>query len=241
MTFAKGYRGDPLRIYQYWLGVEPDGVYGSLTFDATKKFQKSMNVPDTGTLSNNTLAMIDRMYPNDLPYIREAKGYLGITELDVDGNGTSDNRGFEIDKMIKHVWGWYDLSDPKKQGIPWCAAFVCYILHKAYGNRFSFKSASARETLDYAKRNMTREVRSTKDFRRDEIIIGGWVNANGQGHVYFIDPVATLILEPSNSGYFRTIEGNTNRAGSREGDSVYMKKRTLRTPAGSRAYAFRIP
>jgi hypothetical protein len=240
MNFTKGYTGDAIRIYQYWLGLVPDGVFGQKTMDATKRFQKSMNMPDTGVMYNSTLAMIDRMNGVDVPYIRTAKEYLHVREADVDGDGRGDNRGAEIDRMIRHVWSWYDLSDGGKAGIPWCAAFVCYILHKASNGKFAFKSASARETLEHARSRMSREIRKPSDLRRHEIAIGGWVTAKGTGHVYFIDPVSTLVLEPSNSGYFRTIEGNTDRDGSREGDGVYMKKRSLRTPAGTRAYAFRI-
>lgn len=232
-----GYKGNELKPYQYLLNVVPDGDFGKKTLEATLNFQRSMNVPQTGNIDRVTQNLLYRNF-GDPSYIRVAREYLGTKEKDVDGDGTPDNRGEKIDKFIKHVWSWYDLSDSKKHGIPWCAAFVCYILHKSTNGKFTFKSASARETIQYAKDNLIRQVSKHSDLRYGEVVIGGWVNKSGFGHVYFVDPLNTLEMQTKNTT-FSTIEGNTNGAGSREGDGVYQKKRILNSPSGNKFYAFK--
>jgi peptidoglycan hydrolase-like protein with peptidoglycan-binding domain len=234
----QGFKGNEIKPFQYLLQVVPDGDFGRKTLEATLNFQKSMNIPQTGEVDRITQNILYRTY-GDPPYIKTAREYIGVTELDIDGDGVTDNRGVEVDKFIKHVWSWYDLSDQKKKGIPWCAAFVCYILHKSTHGKFSFKSASAKDTIEYAKKNLIREVNKHSDLRFGEIVIGGWVNRSGFGHVYFVDPLNTLENQ-SNIKTFTTIEGNTSGVGSREGDGVYQRKRVLNSPSGNKFYAFKI-
>lgn len=233
-----GYKGNDLKPYQYLLNVVPDGDFGRKTLEATLNFQKSLNIPQSGIINRSTQNLLYRTHGDPI-YVKMAREYLGTKEIDVDGDGSPDNRGQKVDKFIKHVWSWYDLSDPTKEGIPWCAAFVCYILHKSTNGKFTFKSASARETIQYAKNNLIREVSKHSDLRFGEVVIGGWVNKSGFGHVYLVDPLNTLEIQSSIST-FSTIEGNTSGAGSREGDGVYQRKRSLNSPSGNKFYAFKI-
>jgi len=78
-------------------------------------------------------------------------------------------------------------------------------------------------------------VTNINQLRRDTIVIGGWVNDNGFGHVYIVDPIESLMQNIPDKVV--TIEGNTNNAGSREGDGLYNKVRNI---ANNTIYQFKL-
>lgn len=103
-------------------------------------------------------------------------------------------------------------------GFAWCAAFVTWCLLCAGAKRVRLPKNPA------AVRNWV----ALAD-ERGAIVISPargrlffWLHENGTGHIGFCLGGAVL-------GVFRTIEGNTDgEAGSREGDGVYKRTRTLR-------------
>lgn len=104
----------------------------------------------------------------------------------------------------------------KGGGYPWCAAFVywAYIKAGTPPNRLpNFGAAAAvRNWRDWAAKN----DRLTDKPQRGDLFY--WVGANGQGHIGFVTEVSIL-------GFVKTIEGNTNDGGSRDGDGVYRRTR----------------
>lgn len=106
----------------------------------------------------------------------------------------------------------------KGGGYPWCAAFVywCYIMAGVPTKLLpNFGAAAAvRNWWDWAVKN----DRLTVEPQRGDLFY--WVDANGQGHIGFVlgEPVL---------GFVRTIEGNTNDGGSRDGDGVYRRTRSV--------------
>ena len=101
-------------------------------------------------------------------------------------------------------------------GYAWCASFVYWTCRTAGVPAELLpqrrQAAAVIEWRNWAKAN---DLITTKPRRGDLMF---WVNSSGMGHIGFVTSVT--------GGEVKTIEGNTNRAGSREGDGVYRKVRT---------------
>lgn len=123
------------------------------------------------------------------------------------------NRGQRVETYLKSVG--------LGPGYPWCAAFVNWSLREA-GYSAGPVSGATIAWRNWAKK-ANRLMKAGKGIKRGDLF--GWTNGDGTGHigwvaeVKFIGPVMRI----------RTVEGNTNKEGSREGDRVLSK---WRTPTG---------
>ncbi len=113
----------------------------------------------------------------------------------------------------------YLLSVGLPQGHPWCAAGAYWCCLKAGikpSNLPEKRSAAAvRNWRSWAV--ATGRNRDTAERGR----LGYWINQNGTGHIFFCASKSVL-------GIIRTIEFNTDgEEGSREGDGVYKRTRTM--------------
>ncbi|RXF70553.1 hypothetical protein [Arcticibacter tournemirensis] len=131
-----------------------------------------------------------------------------------------------------------------KKGNPWCAAFVCYCLGKAgIANPRSgycptlFPAASVIwsrksrvegsrlkvESTQPTTRNLQPSSCNTQPATHNPIpgdVFGIYFPEKGRiAHVGFVDEWGDK--------YLISVEGNTNEAGSREGDGVYRKRRLI--------------
>lgn len=141
---------------------------------------------------------------------------LGVRESGGPNKGAALAPFFEAD--------WYDPngSEPGDDGYAWCAAFVCWCVMVAVAGRsITFKrprtpSAWGLEAWSLAQDNSTWTLKEPgRDIRRGDII------------VFRRSHCGIAVGEPDSAGYFATVEGNTNKAGSREGDGVYRKIRNV--------------
>jgi hypothetical protein len=142
-----------------------------------------------------------------------AKQYIGKKEK-------PGNTGFVdpvMEKDMKAV-GW-------EAGWAWCAGFIEMICWKAYPIRiaelkghFVPSAVNTYRNLLKAgyKTSMVPEVGAFVFWQRVKDGMGQW-----QGH-------CGIVSEVTDSKTFKSIEGNTNGAGSREGDGVYEKQRTVK-------------
>lgn len=97
-------------------------------------------------------------------------------------------------------------------GNAWCAAFVSYCLKKAGFTKGPTKNRA--RVKAWADWGFEKGV-ITKHPQRGDLFF--WLNQNGTGHIGFY-----LGDDPDG---MRVIDGNTNVAGSREGDGVYKHVR----------------
>lgn len=113
-------------------------------------------------------------------------------------------------------------SKPGDSGYAWCAAFVCRIVQLAMeksGKTFTFQRPTTPGAWDFinwslAQDNSTWTKRNPgSDIQRGDLI------------VYTFSHIGIATSGVDSGGYFATVEGNTNQAGSREGDGVYRKAR----------------
>lgn len=105
---------------------------------------------------------------------------------------------------------------------PWCAAFVCWVVREAVGNEdVTFKRPRTAGAWDFERwcREQDNSVRLRKshagDIKAGDII------------VFTFSHIGIATGAPDKNGNVPTIEGNTNGAGSREGDGVYSKTRHI--------------
>lgn len=209
----EGNTGEYVQKLQYILGLTPDGIFGNITMSTLLLSYGISYIP-----SKIFYDLLDDVKPE---YIKEAKKYVGkIKELDIDGDGTPDNRDPLLDQITKYVFDWYNPSE-KDEGYPWCAIFISYVLNKAYGTKF--KDARVIKWKEHLQ-DVGKRVYSKIDFEKNYIYIGLWLNQSGFGHIFFIDPIQSFEFFDD---VISTIEGNTNDGGSRDGDGVYRRTRTL--------------
>ncbi|WP_293913108.1 MULTISPECIES: CHAP domain-containing protein [unclassified Sphingobacterium] len=139
-----------------------------------------------------------------------ATGYIGI--LEKPGNTGFYNAPFEV-KMRKV--GFYT-------GAPWCAFFTKLVLVESYMSDTAYAAVlnstltgGAVDSYNKCKRN---GIPTGTVPRPGAIVV--WKNGNGPaGHIGVVVSV--------DGNTMTTIEGNTNASGSREGDRVAKKLRTV--------------
>lgn len=97
------------------------------------------------------------------------------------------------------------------QGNPWCAALVTWCSKKAGTVVPGFSPAAVRSWAAMSQRRREQPARGRLFY---------WLSAKGTGHI-------GVCLGPAVLGVFRTIEGNTNDEGGRDGDRCHKRTRTL--------------
>lgn len=135
--------------------------------------------------------------------IVEAKKYLGVREHGY-------NSGPEVEMFQKAV-------DGKATQESWCMAYVQYCIKKVCAQ------VGIKEPL-YSSEGCLDVWNHTADAYKNHV--------GGPGQIVIFQHGDTIhghtgICEDAGKIYIHTIEGNTNSAGSREGDGVYEKVRTL--------------
>lgn len=116
-----------------------------------------------------------------------------------------------IDKYLESV----GFDNP----VPWCAAFVSWNLSNLNienpNSAWSPSFANAKDVIWYSKSGYKHKHIHAKC---GDVVTFYYSRLKRVGHVGFY-------IKTDKSGYFITIEGNTNQSGSRTGDGVYTKKR----------------
>lgn len=148
--------------------------------------------------------------------IKVAKKDIGIREVG------KDNHGPEIKNMLNLVG--------LDEGAPWCCAWVVRCLYRtAHNLNIAFKFVKTRELIlevpktahcltfyNWGKSNGW--AVPVEDAQPGDIFIMSY--GGGRGH--------TGIIFKEKDGWFHTIEGNTNSAGSRNGNEVAVKQRKMK-------------
>jgi hypothetical protein len=145
--------------------------------------------------------------------IRIAKSYIGQKEKP--GNAGFFDKSFQ---KLMVVAGWL-------LGEPWCAYFIKLVLLQTYANNARLldvvqrmNNGSALMSLNNHKNNGTFEVGNTP--KPGAVVV--WKHGKGPtGHMGLVE---TVNLKTNT---MTCIEGNTNASGSREGDRVADKLRTI--------------
>jgi len=145
-----------------------------------------------------------------------AESKIGVRESGGPNKGAALKDFFEADSYDPNGAAAGD------DGYPWCAAFVCWCVKVAIAGRvITFKRPTTPAAYGFEKWSLAQD-RSTwtlkpagRDIERGDII------------VFNFSHVGIAAGAPDVNGNFSTVEGNTNQAGSREGDGVYRKIRNV--------------
>ena len=185
-----------VKAVQNILGVSADGADGPVTWNAIlAKLSTKEPVVFSGSIDDKMFAL--------------AREEIGVSEVD----GT--NCGPRVDEYKAATW-----LDADK-GWPWCAAFICWLIREAIEeDETTFKrprTAGAWDFENWARQESTHGVELRKPTNED-IKAGDIV-------VFTFSHIGIAVADVDSSGYVKTIEGNTNGAGSREGGSVLEKNR----------------
>jgi hypothetical protein len=110
---------------------------------------------------------------------------------------------------------------------PWCAAFVTWCLIRAGADRKKLprNAASCRAWCLWARERGINRPLNVRPKRGDVI---AYYDQRGRGHIMFAAEIALrLNVGPDHRSFYtvRTLEGNTNAAGSREGVAVMSRQR----------------
>jgi len=113
---------------------------------------------------------------------------------------------------------------PSEEPWPWCAAFVCWVVREAMkstGATYTFKrptTAGAYDLENWSRRQD--DSTQTKKPAASDILPGDILT-------FTFSHTGFAISAPDSDGYVKTIEGNTDAAGSREGGIVAEKRRHI--------------
>lgn len=146
---------------------------------------------------------------------RAAESKVGVREKGGANQGAALQPFFDADSYDPNG------SAAGDDGYAWCAAFVCWCVMVAVAGRsITFKrpttpSAWGMEGWSQAQDDSTWTKKPPgNDIKRGDIVV-------------FKHSHVGIAVGPAVDGYVQTVEGNTNQAGSREGDGVYKKRRAV--------------
>ena len=112
---------------------------------------------------------------------------------------------------------------PSTEAWPWCAAFVCWLVREAMtkeGSAYTFTRPKTAGAWDF-------ENWSLKQDNSTETMRGPGSDIQPGDIVIFKFSHIGICVRGPEAGRIRTIEGNTDAAGSREGGGVFEKSRSL--------------
>jgi len=139
-----------------------------------------------------------------------ARNEIGVEEVD------GSNCGVRVDQYKSAT------NLPPHEAWPWCAAFVCWLVRKAIrtDGPYTFAqptTAGAWDFENWSKKqdNSTHTLRNPgNDIKAGDIVIFKFSHIG-------------ICVRGAETGRIRTVEGNTDAAGSREGGGVFERSRSL--------------
>jgi len=156
------------------------------------------------------------MSPFITNFLSIAQKEIGTAEV----NGT--NCGPRVNEYKATTWL------PATKPWPWCAAFVCWCVREALiatsiKETKTFKRPRTAGAWDFENWSLAQDSSTdTKKPHRNDIQPGDIV-------IFTFSHIGIATSAPDRSGNVRTIEGNTDGAGSREGGAVLAKIRSVKS------------
>lgn len=196
-------KSEKVKLVQRALGLLDDGVDGPKTWDAIESSLKDKIKPVTTSQQPTGNKFADKL-------IALAKKEIGVEEV----NGT--NCGPRVNEYKSATW----LDSTKSW--PWCAAFICWLFREAMkDDKYSFKRPQTAGAYDFE--NWATSQGSNIILKKPH---GGDIKP-GDIVVFNFSHIGIAIGSPDSTGFVKTIEGNTDGAGSREGGAVLEKRRKI--------------
>ncbi len=227
-NYKKDTKGPKVRLIQEWLCLHQfhcriDGDFGPATDDRVRGFQSKMKLKVNGVVGKNTFAALIKPMTDALSSIPPGNRSLGQMII-----------AYAVHHLKQHpreiggenMGPWVRLYMQGRQGRdwPWCAGFASFVLKQACNslNRpLPFETSPSCDLL--AASGMEKGVFLREPSAADRMKIA-------QGSLFLSrripgDWVHTGIVIKAEGEFFRTVEGNTNDEGSREGYEVCERAR----------------
>lgn len=187
------------------LGLVADGVDGPKTWDAIEKNLVKDNPGDKTPGESTASTFAEKL-------VSLAKKEIGVEEV----NGT--NCGPRVNEYKSATW--LDSTKPW----PWCAAFICWLFREAMKEgKYTFQRPRTAGAYDFE--NWCREQDTSVLLKKPH---NGDIKP-GDIVIFNFSHIGLAIGSPDSAGFVKTIEGNTDGVGSREGGAVLEKRRKLST------------
>lgn len=135
---------------------------------------------------------------------------LALKEVGVRESPRNSNRGKRVQEYQRATWH-------EGTGWPWCAAFICWLAKEAGMSEGRPTTPGAWDFENWARK--TNKATLFKPGSKTKIRPGDIV-------VFTFSHIGLAVAHESD-GAVKTVEGNTDASGSREGGGVYRKTRPL--------------
>lgn len=211
-------------------GLIVDGHFGPNTAKAVRDFQRQAGLVVDGVVGPRTWSALVQGHSSKetqtarTPVSKDPQGKLAeIAATYIGARETGNNRAGDNEQM-KEIFRADDLViDGKTDGYPWCAAFVSLCVQKLCRQSAYYVGLTPpREPAVERFLTIWAEDNGCLIFKPDNTTIKP---IKGDIVVFTFSHIG--IVESSEDGAVKTIEGNTNAAGSREGVIVARKRRNL--------------
>lgn len=194
------------RVYLLQVGLKQLGFYNDVCDGDEGPMTRAAITSWESTLSGAAVAgnsIASRI-------VEIAATQLGIREV-------TKNQGLGIEKY----WTATTYPGGFKNREPYCAAFVCWTVREAVGDtKAAFSLPESPVAYDFEKWGISNSKKGVTVLSRDATLKPGDIfTLAAASHVGIIKSVGKSTVV--------TIEGNTDGSGSREGDGVYERSRTI--------------
>ena len=173
------------------------------TYADTAKYVQGKDTSTKHVQKIEAITHVDEI-PSNLKLQSIYTSFIGVREK------TGTNDGPEVE-MFLHSVGL-------GKGYAWCAAFVKYCMLEA-GIKAAERMNGMAMSTENKKNFVFKNGKFIKEPQPGDVGTLYYARLNRIGHTFFWD-------KKVNQSIFESVEGNTNMAGSREGDGVYRKKRS---------------
>lgn len=223
----RGSRGNAVKRVQEWLcyhhlQVVIDGVFGYVTQDAVMNFQYSNNLSPSGIVDNDTYkalvspmeSVLNSPINRSMPFNEAVAAFAALHLKMQPREFGGDNKG---------PWVRLYMNGHDGKSYPWCAGFVSFCMRQASEALNIDMPIRATGSCDYLAAQGEREgiFVSERDVDPDNL---------PEGSIFLVrrsstDWTHTGFVTAAEERIFRTIEGNTNDDGSRNGYEVCARSR----------------
>ena len=227
--YRRGDNGSKVKLIQEWLslrglGLVLDGDFGPATESAVKAFQTQNRLPTDGVMTTATFVLLAKPMTDALKPISMPGSTVGALVAAYARQHLAQHPR-EIGGQNMGPWVRLYMKGNEGPDWPWCAGFACFMLERASG---TLDSTAPVQSSFSSSELATRA-------REKEILVKGSNPADksrvGPGSFFLVprDKMAYQhvgIVESVDGEVFRTIEGNSNTAGSSNGYEVCQNART---------------